>query len=216
MSLINRLFRTDREVNDVNISHLGNVKIPDVVSFLEIGCGNGYITEYISDKTRASLIGIDLANEAIERANRRVKNKSNRLTFVAEDIQNLDYEEGAFDAIISIDSLYFLNLPNTLDRLNNVLKPGGKMFIFYHFPPSKDNNKSDLAEKSRFGQLLMKEGFDYRAIDFTEANYNHWQLKEKVLENLEDEFEEEGNSFLFNNQMIECRGGLENFTVIYF
>lgn len=180
---------------------------------LELGCGNGFITEYISDKTQCKITGIDIAENAIEHAKIRTILKRDRLVFETGSMENLDYPDNSFDAIISIDTLYFVgNLKNVIQSVSRVLKPGGSMYIFYHVPPEVGNDPgSDPAKCSYLGKVLYDLDLKFLTIYFTKENRQHWELKKQVLEQLRTKFEEEGNMFLYNNRMEECMYNLGEF-----
>jgi cyclopropane fatty-acyl-phospholipid synthase-like methyltransferase len=73
---------------------------------LDIGCGNGKITEYLSDCTGAHMTGLDIIPGAIHNAQQRTTGKADRLAFVVGDINRLELPAGAYDVILSIDTLY--------------------------------------------------------------------------------------------------------------
>ncbi|MBE9556977.1 MAG: class I SAM-dependent methyltransferase [Proteobacteria bacterium] len=73
---------------------------------LDIGCGGGVISQYISDQTGANVTGLDYAASAIALATERTAAKGSRLTFVEGDISALDYPAHSFDAVVSLDTLY--------------------------------------------------------------------------------------------------------------
>lgn len=52
------------------------------------------------------------------------------------------------------------------------------------------------ASESRIGQILIREGFRYRVVNLTRQNRAHWKLKHRVLRQLREEFEREGNMFI--------------------
>ncbi len=94
---------------------------------LDLGCGNGMIAEYISDRTGAHVTGLDYIPAAIRHAQARTAAKSDRLAFVVGDINALDLEDGAYDVIISIDTMYFSNdTAATIGQLLAALRPGGR------------------------------------------------------------------------------------------
>ena len=192
---------TDMNQLNLLISHLN---INDNSNVLEIGCGNGYITEYISDVTGAHITGIDISPASIESAVNRTRTKSNRLKFEERNIYELDYKQDTFDAIIAIDSLFFINpFDNVVEKLVYMLKPDASMYAFFIYPPNVD--------RLRFDEELDRLKLSYSVIDLTKENYEHWVLKEKMLINLKSKFEKEGNMFLYNNRMQECQGDIQNF-----
>lgn len=65
-------------VNDL-IAHL---EVGEGDKVLDLGCGAGGISEYISDVTGAHVTGLDYAATAIETATIRTSGKRDRLVFV--------------------------------------------------------------------------------------------------------------------------------------
>ena len=49
---------------------------------LDLGCGNGMITEYISDTTGAHITGVDISDVAIQQAQERTKEKRHRINIL--------------------------------------------------------------------------------------------------------------------------------------
>ena len=169
---------------------------PDETSHvLDIGCGNGKIAEHISDLTQASVTGVDYIAEAIDQALRRTEDKRNRLDFKVGNIEALDFEDESFDIILSIDSIFFgKDLKTTLAGLSRIVKPTGQMAIF-----CEEDLSSSLTENS----------LAYRVHDFSEERYAHMQLKHRVASGMHKAFEDEGNTFIWENLMTESIVGSE-------
>jgi ubiquinone/menaquinone biosynthesis C-methylase UbiE len=177
--------------SDINQIHrMLEIVRPDGMSqVLDIGCGNGKIAEYISDSTQASVTGVDYIAEAINQALKRTENKRNRLNFKIGDLEALDFEEESFDVILSIDSIFFgKDLKTTLANLRGILKPEGQMAIFYEEDLSPALKENDLA---------------YTVYDFSEEHYVHMQLKHRVASRMRKAFEDEGNTFIWENLTTE-------------
>jgi ubiquinone/menaquinone biosynthesis C-methylase UbiE len=173
---------------------------------LELGCGAGFMAEYISDRTGCRMVGIDISSAAIERARARTQAKSERLTFEAKDMEKLDYPEHHFDAAISIDTLYYVDgLANALTRVAKVVKPGAMMCFFYHVHP--DAGGADPARSSQLGVALDELNLAYRTIDLSAENREHWELRREILLSLKEKFEEEDNTFLYDTRMDEYSQG---------
>jgi len=181
-----------------------NSDIDNKSKVLEIGCGNGAITEYISDITGANITGVDISSLSIETAIDRTKEKKDRLKFEAINISDLSFKENTFDSIIAIDSLFFINpFDDVVENLVKMLKPNGKMGVFYIYPPN--------SEELRFNNELNRLGLKYSVIDLSKENSNHWIKKEECLTKLKSRFEEENNMFLYNNRMEECKSNIGKF-----
>lgn len=192
---------TDMKQLELLIEQLKNSKSENI---LELGCGSGYITEYVSEKLNVNITGIDISNKSIEAAKARTISKGNKLKFEATNIYDLDYPEGSFDTIFAIDSLFMVNpFENVVEKLNKFLTPNGIMYIFYIYPPD--------TTVLRLNEELDRLHIKYEMTDLSRENYEHWKLKEITLEELREEFDREGNSFLYNNRMTECKYELCNF-----
>ncbi len=156
---------------------------------LDIGCGNGKIAEYISDHTGTQVTGIDYIPEAIEQARRRTAKKKKRLHFEVCAIDDLNRLTGPFDAILSIDSIFFgENLDATLQCMQRLLTQDGKMVIFC---------EEDLCS------LLKKMSLEYECFDLSQMHHEHLQRKHRTAKELQAAFEAEGNRFIWENLMSE-------------
>lgn len=174
---------------------------------LDLGCGNGYITEYLYDHAPAQYIGLDCSEVAIQQAQIRVAAQAKPITFVVGDLGQLTYPAQSFDKIISIDSHYFLDdLDPWLQGLYTILKPGGTLAIFSDEGTGQsghDDTQVSAAE-TLMAQRFVRLGYDYRAVNFTAANQAHWRLKQQVVTELHAQFIAEDNEFLYKNRLGEC------------
>ena len=62
---------------------------------LDLGCGNGMISEYLSDRSGAHITGLDFIPIAISQAVERTRRKSDRLEFMVGDINQLELPQPA-------------------------------------------------------------------------------------------------------------------------
>lgn len=173
---------------------------------LELGCGNGVITAYISDQTGAAITGVDNCKTAIDYARERFKDKKNKLSFVKEDMQKLSFPDNSFDTIIIIDALHFvLKLEPFINRIKQLVVPKGQMGIFYTQSPENDSLDALQPEKTSLGKTLEKNNLEFKTLNFTEEENGHWKKKIKVLEELKPQFLAENNRFLFNDRYYEAK-----------
>jgi SAM-dependent methyltransferase len=179
---------------------------------LDLGCGNGLMAEYISDVTGAHVTGIDYVPEAIAQATERTAEKRPRLDFRAGDMGRLDLPAGSFDTILSIDSLYFTDLADTVGSLKALLKPGGQMGILYSHgadpsvPIEVFPRETLPPARTPLGEALRQHGLTFRTWDLTADDYRHAWRKKQIAEELRAEFEAEGNLFLYENRHGEAEG----------
>jgi ubiquinone/menaquinone biosynthesis C-methylase UbiE len=180
---------------------------------LDMGCGNGMIAEYISDRTGAHLTGLDYIPQAISQAQQRTVNKSERLEFMVGDINQLELPRSSFDAILSIDSMYFSkDYTATLRELKAALRPGGQMAIFFShgrepWVPIDEFKKETIPpDKTPLAVALRANDLTFRTWDLTRQEYELAQRRKEVLAELKPQFESEGTLFIYENRMGDAEG----------
>ena len=96
-------------------------------SFLDVGCGNGWVIRYVSDiPTCKKATGIDKSKKMIMQANKKIKN--NKESFVCTDIESWKYT-GKFDFIFAMESIYYADsMEKAIKKIYKLLKPGGQFF----------------------------------------------------------------------------------------
>jgi len=157
--------------------------------------------------------GLDYIPLAVEQARRRTTAKSDRLAFEVGDINALELPPGAFDLVLSIDSMYFSDdYSATIRALKATLRPGGRMAIFFsygrepwvaieEFPAEKlPPEKTPLAEALEANSLV------FRSWDLTANDYELALRRQQVLAELRPRFEAEGNLFIHENRSGDAEG----------
>lgn len=181
------------------------LKLNDDSNILDIGCGVGKISEYISDLTKATITGIDIADQVILKAQTRTKNKINRINYIAEDFDELCFEDESFDRIIAIDTVYFSkNLFELVKRLKKILTQNGMMGIFYS-QTINDNKYKKMLNKhhTKFAKTLNSLELKYNAYDFTEDEKNLWKDQYKVVNEMKKDFERANELEIYNARVRE-------------
>jgi ubiquinone/menaquinone biosynthesis C-methylase UbiE len=175
---------------------------------LDLGCGAGVIARYISDQTGAKVTGLDYAASAIAEAKERTAGKGSRLTFLHGDIDALDLPAQTFDAVISLDTLYWVaDLREALSRIAQTVKPGGQIGIFI----AQERREGDPAEileadNTDLAQALTRLELSYEAYDYTARNADFWHRVQKAAADLREKFEAEGNGFIAASLTREAEG----------
>ncbi|HLM01529.1 MAG TPA: methyltransferase domain-containing protein, partial [Pyrinomonadaceae bacterium] len=132
---------------------------------------------------------------------------SGRLAFGVGNMNRpLPFAPETFDCAVSIDTLYYVDNPEeTLKQIIAVLKPGGRIGIFYtQWITSLAERENLLPENTDLAKLLKKRGLKFSALDLTANEAAHWRKKVEVLEELKPEFEREGNLNLYNYRYTEA------------
>jgi len=91
----------------------------DVKSILDVGCGEGFLLNEISNITEAKLVGIDNSLSALSYAGEKYRN----IEFKKADILNLPYDDNSFDVLLALEILEHLKNPDlALKELRRVTK----------------------------------------------------------------------------------------------
>ena len=124
------------ELNQKVKNMIDRLELKPYMRVLEVGCGRGDTSLYISKKVR-SVVGIDYSNDAIKIAyesrakfSKKIRAKTKFYRMKANKLIKFDDDE--FDFVIFIDTLDHLNnkeLEETMSEIKRVLKPNGKLFI---------------------------------------------------------------------------------------
>lgn len=174
-------------------------------TLLDLGCGAGVIAEHISDVTECAVVGVDYSSSAIAAAKARTKDKKDRLTFKTDNFNSMQPSEGAFDAILSLDTLYWASdMTRVIDVLARSLAPGGRMALFMNHDVSAGSQAVELqSDNSWLGQSIASLGLSARVFDYTANLGAFWERVYAAALALRDEFEAEGNGFIADSLIRE-------------
>ncbi len=174
---------------------------------LDLGCGAGMIAEYVSDETGTTAIGLDYSSNAIAAADARTLEKRARLRFRAENFNSMAPVEGTYDAILSLDTLYWAsNLEGVLNVLAKSLSPGGRMALFMNHHIKTGEPAAQLAyQRSALGQAVSTLGLNAKVVDFTANIGAFWERNYAAALALKGQFEAEGNAFIAESLLRESR-----------
>ena len=180
---------------------------------LDLGCGTGLIAEYLSDRSGGHVTGLDYVPDAIRQACERTRAKADRLDFAVGDINALALPSAAYDVIASIDTIYFSeDYRATVAALAQALRPGGRLaFLYSHgrepWVPIEEFDTSTLpAAQTPLATALAANEFHFTCTDFTADDLRLAIRRQEVLADLCDQFEAEGNLFIYENRLGDANG----------
>ena len=153
------------EILDYALSRLKTES--DSFTFLDFGCGNGWVADQISKKNNCSFsMGVDGAENMILNA----KNRQSEAVFCLEDLNSFETDK-KFDLIFSMEVLYYLENPSiVIERIKHMLNPKGRfiMGIDHYF---ENEECHDWQEKvgTRMHMFKEEKWLDF----FAKSNYKH-------------------------------------------
>jgi cyclopropane fatty-acyl-phospholipid synthase-like methyltransferase len=188
-------------------------QIDSSMHVLELGCGNGMISEYLSDCSGAHFTGLDYIPQAIHQAQQRTVGKSDRLEFIVGNINQLKLLTGAYDAILSIDSIYFSqDYTATINTLKAALRPGGQMVFLYSYGREPWVRKEDFRqetlhpEKTPLAEALKANDLVFCTVVLTDQDLELALKRKAVLLHLKPQFEAENALFILENRLGDAEG----------
>ncbi|MDH5477326.1 MAG: class I SAM-dependent methyltransferase [Nitrospinota bacterium] len=113
-------------------------------SVLEIGCGEGLLTERLAPLAKA-VLGVDISDTAVSRARARLAGLPN-VRVERMDILTDSFEE-PFDLVAASEVLYYMGLdqlPEAIEKIKNLLKPGGALLLAHARARADDESGVDL------------------------------------------------------------------------
>lgn len=118
---------------------------------LDAGCGTGRDTHYFSKKG-FDVIGVDMAEEAIELARKRKEG-----SYKVMDIRDLKFSNRSFSGVWCVAAIFFMEkkeMKNTLKEFRRVLKPKGLLHVSF-----KEGEGKRVKEKrgGKINEYLVSE-----------------------------------------------------------
>lgn len=142
---------------------------PKPLTILELGCGNGWLSNRLSKPARF-VIGMDRNRRELEQA-ARVFSQNSKLFFLEADIFCAPFEFDLFDVILLSSVIqYFRDLPALLRVLSRYLKPHGEIHVL-DSPLYSDAELDAAIQRSR--QYYLSLGFPGMA-----EHYFHHRLSD--------------------------------------
>ncbi len=160
------------------VNLFNKLETSDFTSILDLGCGDGKITDLIAKKLPgASVTGIDASASMIDFALKQYNKTNNiNLKFLIQDIENIEYVR-KYDLVCSFFALQWIsNLNSTFNKINKSLKYKG---CFAFTIPLHISITLDQAIKKMLSEPKWSKYFD----DFSPGWYFH--EPKKILKLLE-------------------------------
>lgn len=100
--------------------------VPGARSFLEVGCYDGMVSAYLQ-KAGKQASGIDITDSGFCKTA-----IDNGVTLISMDASAMSFADNSFDCVFSYDAMeHFPNHEHSIAEMARVLKPGGKLFMWF-------------------------------------------------------------------------------------
>lgn len=186
---ISSQFKNPRGIGGVVISIIQNVvnkamykKAVSLVNLqsneniLDIGYGNGHLLEMIYKKNPVNLYGIDISNDAKDMATKRNKKADvvGQLHLNVGDCCDLPYGDDMFDAVTSINTVYFWR--DTVKGLSEIRRTLKKEKSFYNIVFTKAYLNTIKYTRNGYKKFEPEELIEYGK----QAGFESIEIKEII------------------------------------
>lgn len=158
-------------VHNFKLSMADIVSRLSIESILEVGCGEGCITQVLVDSSQARIIATDISDTVLDAARKNVN--SNRVTFQKLSIYDLDQLTNSFDLVVCCEVLEHLVDP--LRGLQMLSTLSSRLCVM------------SVPREPIFRLMNFFRGAYFRDIGNSPGHIQHWS-KNSFLEFVQNEF----------------------------
>jgi len=162
-------------------SLLDLIEIKPGQDLLEIGCGGGPVSMHVSRKYNVKVVGTDVDEEQIKKAQNIAEGLKNT-AFLVADATRLPFGDESFDIILSINVLHHIsNWMDALREITRVLRDGGYLVLSELLFTRWTQSMGRLYSKQAYG-ITTLENLD-SFIDNNKYSTLHTRLVKSLLWN---------------------------------
>ncbi len=138
----------DKKVS--NLTKYACKKYGPFKNVLEIGCAAGIDTFYIAQYTTNQVIGIDIAEKAIQLAKQNLekqpKNIQKKVRFEVGNVEDLRFPKNYFDFIYSLSVLHSTDIDKSFKEIHRVITNNGKAVIYVYLEEEEHKRSYSQAD----------------------------------------------------------------------
>jgi ubiquinone/menaquinone biosynthesis C-methylase UbiE len=107
---------------------INRIKFPEAGKAIDLTCGTGYVTHLINERFAGEVVGVDLSDDMLKKANEKYGDKCQ---FVCRDALDflVDQPSESVDIVTCVWGLGFLKPYMVIKEISRILKPGGQLAI---------------------------------------------------------------------------------------
>lgn len=168
----------------------------DHLSWLDLGCGDGTLTQFLANAyPQSDINAADVSADSIAIA----RKKSIKINWVHYEGHVLPFDNNQFDVVVLAAVLHHVRFDSHavfLQEVFRVLKPGGRVYVFEHNPYNPAtryivktcvfDKDARLLKPSYAKALFVRAGFIFPTINYTLFfprifGYRLWEFLERGL-----------------------------------
>lgn len=130
-------------------------------SILDVGCGEGVVTERLANVSGAPTIGVDLGDDALEEQWRA--RQSDSVSFRPASAYELPFADGSFDCVCALEVLEHLERPR--DALAELSRVARQTLLL------------SVPREPLWRAVHLLAGRDVRELGNTPGHINHWSSR---------------------------------------
>ncbi len=132
-------------------------EIKESSEVLVVGCGTGGNSCYLAQTYGCHIIGIDIAEHMIQKAQLRAEelNLTDRVTFQFGDAYHLEFPSDSFDVVLTVFVSQFLDKQRAFPEFVRVMKTGGYLGINEMY--KADEIPPEAIDNVREGEQVFQE-----------------------------------------------------------
>ncbi|MCK4652469.1 MAG: class I SAM-dependent methyltransferase, partial [Methanosarcinales archaeon] len=130
----------ERGLETMRTSVINEMGVTPGKKVLDVCCGTGVMCAMIADVVgaRGEVVGVDLSEKMLKKAEKR---KKDNIRFCISNAEEIPYEDGYFDCAsitFGLHEMPYQVRMNVLCEMRRVIKPGGKIAVLdYSYPTNK-------------------------------------------------------------------------------
>lgn len=158
-------------------------------TILDVATGTGDLALALAETGAEKIVGLDLAPQMLEVAQKKVKDKNlqHRIVLQEGDSENLPFTKDCFDAVtVAFGVRNFENLEKGLQEILRVLRPGGTLVVLETAVPAKSPLKQGYRIYTKYmlpklGKLFSKDSSAYTYLSESASVFPHGQAFNTIL-----------------------------------
>ena len=125
------------------------IKKRKITGTVDLGCGSGRLTNFLSDQTKSKIYGYEIDNETYQIA---LKNKNNHVTIINKNIVDINFEALEAECFIFNGPLYKSEHRSDFEKLINKIHESKKKLLkkYYIIGINLDEDKRHKAEDRNY------------------------------------------------------------------